>query len=51
MKLLGIVFTHMLAFLFGYEIGIERNVNKLCNKSQYDFCQMIQEPKQFKIKG
>lgn len=34
----------------GYNIGKDNTIDNLCNKSQYDFCQLVSESKSFKIK-
>ena len=47
--LLVIVFFAAGIFI-GYNIGKDNTIDNLCNKSQYDFCQLVSESKSFKIK-
>ena len=34
----------------GYQSGRQQIVNKLCNKSEYDFCQQVSEEKIYELK-
>ena len=40
----------MMGIFIGYNIGEDNTIDNLCNKSQYDFCQLVSESKSFKIK-
>ena len=37
-------------FFSGYQSGRQQIVNKLCNKSEYDFCQQVSEKKIYELK-
>lgn len=42
------VIVWVVGILMGYGIGKNSTIDNLCNKSQYDFCQLVS--KSFKIK-
>lgn len=35
----------------GYSIGEDDLIQKLCNKQQYDFCEVIKQKPEYKLKG
>lgn len=45
-----IVLFWIMGIFMGYNIGEDNIIDNLCNKSQYDFCQLVSESKSFKIK-
>ena len=44
------IFIWITGIFMGYNIGKDNTIDNLCNKSQYDFCQLVSESKSFKIK-
>lgn len=40
----------VVGIFMGVNIGEDSIIDNLCNKSQYDFCQLVSESKSFKIK-
>lgn len=40
----------IIGIFMGYNIGKDNTIDNLCNKSQYDFCQLVFKSKSFKIK-
>lgn len=43
-----IVLFWIMGIFMGYNIGEDSTIDNLCNKSQYDFCQLVSESKSFK---
>lgn len=50
--IIGLLITlfWIMGIFMGYNIGEDNTIDNLCNKSQYDFCHLVSESKQFKIK-
>ena len=46
-----IVLFWVMGIFMGYNIGEDNTIDNLCNKFQYDFCQLVSESKSFKIKN
>lgn len=49
--LLLILIVMALVFVAGSDDGEDRLIQKLCTQQQYDFCEVIEQKPEYKLKG
>jgi len=47
---IGVVLIVLMMFSLGYSIGEDNIVQKLCTQQQYDFCEVIEQKPEYKLK-
>lgn len=47
---IGLLILCLVLFGFGYSNGEDNLIQKLCTKQQYDFCEVIENKPEYKLK-
>lgn len=47
---IGIIIIALIIYGFGYSNGEDNLIQKLCTQQQYDFCEVIEQKPEYKLK-